>query len=69
MITVAIANGTARIADGQPPGLQDEYMKRARLLEQIDLENPAGGLCFVGVSRDEDDWPFLVIAQRYSPAG
>jgi len=51
------------------PNLLAEYLTRAALAEQIDLANPEGKFCFVAVQRPGDDWPALVVAQRYQPAG
>jgi hypothetical protein len=48
------------------PDLYPEYKRHARLVEEIDLTG-RGGLCFLAVQRNSD-WPFLVVAQRYSPS-
>jgi hypothetical protein len=45
-----------------------EYVNRAVLADQIDISIPEGKFCFVGLKRPGDDWPSLVIAQRYQPA-
>jgi hypothetical protein len=50
------------------PNLFDSYVKRALLVEQIDIPNPEGKFCFVALKRAGDDWPSLVVAQRYQPA-
>lgn len=53
--------------DGMPLMLP-EYVNRAALAEQIDIRNPEGKFCFVALTRTGNDWPSLVIAQRYQPA-
>jgi hypothetical protein len=45
-----------------------EYVKRAGLAEEFDLRDSEGSSCFLSVSRGAV-WPFLVVAQRYHPAG
>lgn len=54
--------------DGLPVTLA-EYVKRAVLADQIDLARPEGKFAFTAVERKDDDWPRLVVAQRYEPAG
>jgi L-alanine-DL-glutamate epimerase-like enolase superfamily enzyme len=47
-----------------------EYQKRAALAELFDLEESGGSsVCFCAVRGRESGWPFLVVVQRYSPAG
>lgn len=56
-------------ADGLPDMLS-EYQKRATLAELFDLQEPGGtSVGFCAVRRRGDGWPFLVVVQRYSPAG
>jgi hypothetical protein len=50
------------------PALLDQYVTRAALAEQIDLQRSDGKFCFVAVKRQGDDWPALVVSQRYRPA-
>ncbi len=66
MFTVTIADYVLSLTDGELPSLYNDYAKHARLSEQFALSERDGRLCFVGVARG--DWPFLVVAQRYSPA-
>jgi len=50
------------------PNSYSEYQKRSALSEEFDLESRDDGkLFFIGV-RAEGDWPFLTVAQKYSPA-
>jgi hypothetical protein len=53
-----------------PDGLADYmlYRDRAQLVEEFDLKDPEGAVCFLNVQK-HDNAPFLVVAQRYSPAG
>jgi hypothetical protein len=54
-----------------PDGLPDVYQgyrDHAHLVDEIDLHQSEGKSCFVAVGHG-NDWPFLVVAQRYSPAG
>jgi hypothetical protein len=44
-----------------------EIAKHARLVEQLEVE--ARDLCCVTVQSVREPWPFLVIAQSFSPAG
>lgn len=50
------------------PELYAEYCDHARLVEEINIKESEGKNCFVAVGLAED-WPFLVVSQRYSPAG
>jgi hypothetical protein len=51
------------------PSLYGEYCKHANLVDQVEPFNtPKGQLCCLLVSESES-WPFLVIAQKYSPSG
>jgi len=53
--------------DGLPDMLAD-YQQRAVLSEDFDTPDEAGSsVCFVSVGRVQQ-WPFLVVTQRYSPA-
>jgi hypothetical protein len=65
VFTLAIGDFVVTLADGELPEIYNEYVKHARLSEQIALSEREGRLCFVAVSRDA--WPFLVVAQRFSP--
>lgn len=49
------------------PDLYTEYAKRAQVVDEFDLQGTEGEVCFLSVSRGGAS-PFLVVAQRYSPA-
>src|SRR5262245_28400288 len=51
------------------PHLLPQYVEHAGLAEQIDLAERDGAFCFFSIKRRGEPWPFLVVAQRYSPAG
>ena len=60
---------------GQLPSLYGVYCRHAELVIEYDLNEPkevddGDSPCFVGVSRTghNDGWPFLVVAQTFSPA-
>lgn len=54
-------------ADGTP-SLLPEYQNRAALAEEFELEDASrSSLCFCAVRRRDEDWPFLVVLQRYAP--
>jgi hypothetical protein len=50
------------------PDLYNDYIKRAVLVEEFDIRNSEGENCFLSVGYGTE-WPFLVVSQRYSPAG
>lgn len=50
------------------PDLYNDYCKHAVLSEQFNITSSEGRNCFLGVQKD-GEWPFLVVAQRYNPAG
>lgn len=54
---------------GGLPDLLTEYQQRAKLSEDFDVAEEAGAsVCFLSVGRAQQ-WPFLVVVQRYWPAG
>jgi hypothetical protein len=56
----------------QHAGLPDflpSYAERAALYDRFDAPEPCDGVCFLAVTRRGEPWPFLVITQRYAPAG
>jgi hypothetical protein len=48
------------------PSAYPEYVKHARLTDEINFGEAEGDICFLAVGKDSE-WPFLVIAQIYSP--
>ena len=68
MFTVTLGSYTLLCKDGGLPDLTAEYLERAVLAEKIDLSGSDGRAAFLAVRRG-DDWPFLVMTQRYKPAG
>ena len=48
------------------PALYAEYRARTKLLDEFALTSSEGQVSFLAVQRAHD-WPFLVLAQRYSP--
>ena len=54
-----------------PEGLPDlyvDYVRHAALAEDFNIRSSEGANCFLAVKR-RNAWPFLVVAQRYEPAG
>ena len=51
------------LPDGYP-----YYRQHALLADEINLASDEGACCFIAIKRGTD-WPFLVVAQRYTPAG
>lgn len=54
------------VPDGLPP-LFNRYVGRAVLAEKFALDQP--NLCCVTARRTSEEWPFLVVAQSFHPAG
>ncbi|MDH3476392.1 MAG: hypothetical protein OEM59_22160 [Rhodospirillales bacterium] len=50
------------------PDLLSEFLARAQLAETIDLDSNERSVAFLSVRRGAE-WPFLVVAQHYYPAG
>jgi hypothetical protein len=68
MFSVALGPYTLSCHPDRLPDLYGEYVKHAALVEEFDLRDSEGSSCFLAVSRGAG-WPFLVVAQRYRPAG
>lgn len=68
MFSVSLGHYRIDCRNGDPPDLPPDYIARAAIAETIDLDSPDGAVAYLGVSRGAD-WPFLVVAQRYEPAG
>lgn len=56
-------------APGELPSIYDAYRDHAVLAEEFDLTQAEQTACFFGVADQHCDWPKLVVAQRYEPAG
>jgi hypothetical protein len=67
MFSVSFGEYTVLCSAGLPE-IYQHYVERARLTEEFDLRESDGEICFLGVGRGSS-WPFLVVAQRYAPAG
>lgn len=67
MLTVTYQDYTICLEERLPTRYK-EYCKYARLVEEVGLNNPPVGMCFVAVKK-RFEWPFLVVAQHYSPGG
>ncbi len=56
------------VEDGSLPEMHNEYIKHAKLVERYKLSETEGAFAFLAIGRRKN-WPFLVVLQRYSPAG
>jgi hypothetical protein len=68
MFAVSLGDYELRCDAGLPDRLS-QYIDHASLADQIELAESNGALCFCSLTRDGDSWPYLVVAQRYEPAG
>ncbi len=70
MFSVSLGKYELYCQDESLPNMLSEYQKRAAVAELFDLKESSGSsVCFCAVRRCGDGWPFLVVVQRYSPAG
>ncbi len=51
------------------PNIVEEYRGRAQLEEALPGEPDDDGFLFTGVARPGEDWPSLVVTQRWGPTG
>ena len=65
--TIAVGEYRLRCVPDGLPAIFDAYVQRARLVEQFELHKQ--DLCCLAVARVNEPWPFLVVAQSFSPAG
>lgn len=68
MFSITLGPYTLSCHPDRLPDLYGHYVEHADLVEEFDLEGSKGRCCFLSVSRGTA-WPFLVVAQRYLPAG
>lgn len=69
MFSVSLGEYEIRCQVEGTPDLLPQYLEHAQLAEQIDMTGRGGGTCYLAVAHRSDTWPFLVITQRYEPAG
>ena len=69
MFTVSTDSYTLLLQDRGLPPMADEYAKRATLNDHFECEDSHSEWCYVAVTRTREDWPFLTVTQRFSPAG
>ncbi|HRX86370.1 MAG TPA: hypothetical protein P5572_15220 [Phycisphaerae bacterium] len=67
MFTLSIGPYQLSCAHHELPSIFDAYVRHAALAEQIDLSSSEGILSFIALTRSGDEWPSLVIAQRFQP--
>jgi hypothetical protein len=68
MFKVTIGEYTLHCLPEGLPDVYSDYLKHATLAEDFTSTSSAGTNCFVAVSK-ANQWPFLVVAQHYAPAG
>ena len=69
MFTVCVGDYEVCCQGDGLPSMLDEYQNRAALSEDFGVADHSGSsVCFFAVRRSQQ-WPFLVITQRYAPAG
>ena len=66
MFRVAVGDYSLLVHRGPLPGLYGEYRQHAALAEEFALVSPDGEACLVAVATG-DEWPSLVVAQRFEP--
>ena len=66
MFQLSSGDLTLLCAHDSLPSLYAEYRSHAKLSDEFALTSSEGQVSFLAVRR-ADDWPFLVLAQRYSP--
>lgn len=68
MFQVSVGPYSIRLTYDRLPHTYGEAVRRAKIVDEIALDDRSAGTAFcVEVSRDHA-WPFLVSAQRYSPS-
>ena len=68
MISIVVDEYTLDCHQRELPLLYGDYVRHARLVEEFDREGDEGENSVFAFSRGLD-WPFLVVTQRYKPAG
>jgi hypothetical protein len=68
MFKVSVGDYQLQVQRGSLPHMYDTYRNHAALAEEFDLSRPDGEVCFVSVG-GANDWPALVVAQRFEPCG
>ena len=55
----------------RPPEMLSHYLAHAAVVDEFPAQDDrtVSGYCFVGVKAGLQDWPQLVVSQRFSPAG
>jgi hypothetical protein len=69
MFRVSVGDYEVCCQAGGLPDMLSEYQQRAAMAEDFGVADEAGSLvCFVSVGRVQQ-WPSLVVVQRYAPSG
>lgn len=68
MFSISVGPYTLLCHPNRLPDLYGRYAEHAALVEEFDGPAPEGERCCLAVRRGTE-WPFLVVVQRYPPAG
>jgi hypothetical protein len=68
MFQISIGPYSLRVSYGRLPPTYAEGTRHAQLVDELDLTSGDGTVCCVEVGGAGNDWPFLVVAQRYAPS-
>jgi len=69
MFQLSLGEYEIRCQQGGVPDLLPQFVERATLCDRFDTPSPGDEVCFFAVTRRGDPWPFLIVTQRYAPAG
>lgn len=69
MFSLSLGEYELRCQDGGPPDLLPQLLRHAALCDRFDDPAPHDGSFALAVGRRGEPWPFLVVTQRYAPAG
>jgi hypothetical protein len=69
MFQLSLGEYEVRCQHAGVPDLLPQFAERAALCDRFDTPSPGDEVCFFAVTRRGDPWPFLVVTQRYAPAG
>lgn len=67
MISFTVGEYKILCSPSGPATIHAAYREHAVVLDEFDMEELEGETCFVSVQK-QNNFPFLVVAQRYSPA-
>ena len=71
MHSVKLENWSLWIEDGSLPDIYSLYIEHADFVDEIDMQNPEGKFCFLGIREGVSvgSWPSTVVTQKYKDEG